>query len=115
MQKILLLEDDRNLNRGISFETEQFADIAVVHDPGWTAEAIGNVLDNGVKYAPAGTSISIRMSELVSYVMIEVEDEGPGIQAAVLAVAVAALQMILTCAASRNFRRMSLTDRIRYG
>lgn len=39
----------------------------------------------------------------------------PGIQAAVLAVAVAALQMILTCAVSRNFRRMSLTDRIRYG
>ena len=69
------------VDKNISIETEEFTDTAVVHDPGWTAEAIGNVLDNGVKYAPAGTSISIRVSELVSYVMIEVEDEGPGIPA----------------------------------
>uniref|UniRef100_UPI003AB6C9D1 sensor histidine kinase n=1 Tax=Massilistercora timonensis TaxID=2086584 RepID=UPI003AB6C9D1 len=69
------------IDKNISIETEEFADVAVVHDPGWTAEAIGNVLDNGVKYAPAGTCITIRVSELVSYVMIEVEDEGPGIPA----------------------------------
>ena len=69
------------IDKNISIETEEFTDVAVVHDPGWTAEAIGNVLDNGVKYAPAGTCISIRVSELVSYVMIEVEDEGPGIPA----------------------------------
>ena len=69
------------VDKNISIETEEFADIAVVHDPGWTAEAIGNVLDNGVKYASAGTCITIRVSELVSYVMIEVEDEGPGIPA----------------------------------
>lgn len=69
------------VDKNISIETEEFTDVAVVHDPGWTAEAIGNVLDNGVKYAPAGTCITIRVSELVSYVMIEVEDEGPGIPA----------------------------------
>ena len=69
------------VDKNISIETEEFTDVAVVHDPGWTAEAIGNVLDNGVKYAPAGTCITIRVSELVSYVMIEVEDEGPGILA----------------------------------
>ena len=69
------------VDKNISIETEECTDTAVVHDPGWTAEAIGNVLDNGVKYAPAGTCISIRVSELVSYVMIEVEDEGPGIPA----------------------------------
>nr|WP_243426088.1 HAMP domain-containing sensor histidine kinase [Mordavella massiliensis] len=69
------------VDKNISIETEEFTDVAVVHDPGWTAEAIGNVLDNGVKYAPVGTCITIRVSELVSYVMIEVEDEGPGIPA----------------------------------
>ena len=69
------------VDKNISIETEECTDTAVVHDPGWTAEAIGNVLDNGVKYAPAGTCISIRVSELASYVMIEVEDEGPGIPA----------------------------------
>ena len=69
------------VDKNISIETEEFTDVAVVHDPGWTAEAVGNVLDNGVKYAPAGTCITIRVSELISYVMIEVEDEGPGIPA----------------------------------
>lgn len=38
----------------------------------------------------------------------------PAFPAVVLAVAVATLQMILTYAVSRNFRRMSLIDRIRY-
>lgn len=67
------------LNKGIRIETEEFADIPVCHDSGWTAEAFGNVLDNGVKYAPPGTRIAIRVSEMVSFVMIEIEDEGPGI------------------------------------
>lgn len=38
----------------------------------------------------------------------------PLLPAVVLSVTVAALQLILTCAVSRNFRRMSLIDRIRY-
>ena len=49
------------VDKNISIETEEFTDTAVVHDPGWTAEAVGNVLDKRcVKYAPAGTCISIR-------------------------------------------------------
>lgn len=38
----------------------------------------------------------------------------PALPAVVLAVTVAVLQMVLTYAVSRNFRRMSLIDRIRY-
>lgn len=38
----------------------------------------------------------------------------PLFPAVILSVTVAALQLILTCAVSRNFRRMSLIDRIRY-
>lgn len=67
------------LHKGIRIETEAFVDVLIRHDPKWTAEAFANVLDNGVKYSPSGSRISIRVSEMVSYVMVEMEDEGPGI------------------------------------
>lgn len=69
------------MDKGIQIITEEFEDIALNHDSGWTAEAFTNVLDNGVKYAPFGSSIRIRVSEMVSFVMVEMEDEGPGITA----------------------------------
>ena len=35
--------------------------IAAEHDPRWTAEALENILDNGVKYTPQGGSIHIHV------------------------------------------------------
>lgn len=69
------------MEKGISVETQEFDDILICHDPGWTAEAFANVLDNGVKYAPSGTRITIRVTKMASLVMVEMEDEGPGIPA----------------------------------
>lgn len=69
------------MEKGISIETQEFDDILICHDPGWTAEAFANVLDNGVKYAPSGTRITIRVTKMASLVMVEMEDEGPGIPA----------------------------------
>ena len=67
------------LKKEILIETEEFPELVTRHDPKWTAEAFGNVLDNAVKYAPAGSRIRIQVSEMVSFVMVEIEDEGPGI------------------------------------
>ena len=69
------------MEKGISVETQEFDDILICHDPGWTAEAFANVLDNGVKYVPSGTRITIRVTKMASLVMVEMEDEGPGIPA----------------------------------
>lgn len=69
------------MEKGISIETQEFDDILICHDPGWTAEAFANVLDNGMKYAPSGTRITIRVTKMASLVMVEMEDEGPGIPA----------------------------------
>ena len=69
------------MEKGISIETQEFDDILICHDPGWTGEAFANVLDNGVKYAPSGTRITIRVTKMASLVMVEMEDEGPGIPA----------------------------------
>ena len=49
------------------------------YDRKWTAEALGNVVDNAVKYAPAGSRVKISVREFEFYVCIQVEDQGPGI------------------------------------
>ncbi|MDE5939014.1 MAG: HAMP domain-containing histidine kinase [Lachnospiraceae bacterium] len=48
-------------------------------DRHWTAEAISNLLDNAVKYSPAGSMITLRLHRFYSYISLEVEDEGIGI------------------------------------
>lgn len=63
----------------IEIEMEEFADIILFHDEKWTAEAFSNVLDNGVKYSPERSCITIRVKPQISYVLIEIADEGIGI------------------------------------
>lgn len=63
----------------IDISMEEFTDIRLPHDSRWTEEVIVNILDNAVKYSPSKTAITIRVSELLSYVMIEIQDQGIGI------------------------------------
>lgn len=65
--------------KNIEIEMSPFRDMELVHDNKWTAEAVSNVLDNAVKYSPEGSRIEIRVEPQISYVFIEVEDEGIGI------------------------------------
>lgn len=55
------------------------ADIMVQHEPKWTAEAIANILDNAVKYTPAGGHISITVRPWQLYTRIDISDTGIGI------------------------------------
>lgn len=48
-------------------------------DRNWTAEAIANLLDNAVKYSPAGSAITMRLHRFYSYISLEIEDKGIGI------------------------------------
>lgn len=66
-------------DKDIDLEMKDFKDIILSLDSRWTAEAFTNILDNGVKYSPAKTTIQIRVQPQVSHVLIEVEDEGIGI------------------------------------
>lgn len=49
-------------------------------DMKWTVEAVGNVLENAVKYSPEGTKIQIRVKAYESFACIEVKDCGIGIK-----------------------------------
>lgn len=54
-------------------------DLTVAHDSRWTGEALFNLLDNAVKYTPAGGSIQVAVREWEMYVKIDVTDTGRGI------------------------------------
>lgn len=54
-------------------------ELAVCHDARWMCEAFVNLLDNAVKYSPANSEIRIGIQRQVSFVRIEIADQGIGI------------------------------------
>ena len=65
--------------KGISVEVQCPDDLRVSHDSKWTAEALFNLLDNAVKYTPAGGKISVSVEQWEMYVKLDVSDTGKGI------------------------------------
>lgn len=53
--------------------------LTLKHDPKWTAEAIGNILNNAVKYTPEGGSIHILVRPWQFYTRIDISNTGIGI------------------------------------
>ena len=49
------------------------------YDRKGTAEALGNIVDNAIKYAPAGSRVGVSAREFEFYVCVQVKDQGPGI------------------------------------
>lgn len=66
--------------KSIMIEMEEFKEMELYFDPKWTQEVFINILDNAVKYSSTDTSIIIRVSEMISFILIEIEDEGIGIE-----------------------------------
>ena len=55
-------------------------ELQLPHDKKWTAEAIFNLLDNAVKYNPAGGKIRVEAVPQDMYTRIDVSDTGKGIR-----------------------------------
>ena len=54
-------------------------DAAAQFAPKWTAEAVCNLLDNAVKYTPAGGTVAVEVIPYPMFCCISVTDSGPGI------------------------------------
>lgn len=50
------------------------------YDRKWTEEAIGNLLDNAIKYSPAGSEVRVQVSDYEMFAAISVTDAGIGIR-----------------------------------
>ena len=50
-----------------------------VFDAKWTEEAVCNLLDNGVKYTPAGGRVTVSSRDFELFSVIRISDTGPGI------------------------------------
>lgn len=63
----------------LQFSVSSPETLTLPHDRRWTAEALANLLDNAVKYTPAGGRIALRVADWESQVKIDVSDTGCGI------------------------------------
>lgn len=59
--------------------TASETDSTAYFDPKWTAEAIGNLIDNAIKYTPAGGAVRLSVQEFSMFCAVTVADTGPGI------------------------------------
>jgi signal transduction histidine kinase len=70
-------------SHGISLSLKIGRDMpAITGDPSLLFEAIGNLVDNAIKYTPAGGRVTVRTYTTDHRLGIEVSDTGPGIAAA---------------------------------
>jgi two-component system sensor histidine kinase BaeS len=66
--------------KGLTWETNIAPDLPVARmDPDRMAQAIGNILSNAIKFTPAAGKVSISIHSADSQLVIQVEDNGPGI------------------------------------
>lgn len=58
---------------------EELESLKLPHDKKWLCEAFINLLENAIKYSPRGKHVTIRMAKRITFLRIEIEDEGIGI------------------------------------
>jgi signal transduction histidine kinase len=65
--------------RNISIAVSDFRDVTLYHDKKWTIEAIGNILENAVKYSHEDSEIAVSVEPLQQHTKIAITNKGEGI------------------------------------
>jgi len=68
-------------HKGVSFNLKAAGPALVMADRSRTAQVLDNLLDNALRYAPAGSSISLSLEDQTDSVRCSVKDSGVGIPA----------------------------------
>mgnify|MGYP004691994521 CR=1 FL=1 len=55
-------------------------DLHVICDRKWTLEALGNIVDNAIKYTPCGGTVQIKVEQYSFFGKIDIIDDGIGIE-----------------------------------
>ena len=77
----LLAEKDQQESPEIKLisQTIEESGESALYDQKWTSEALSNILDNAIKYSPAGSNIRMTVESTPMFTKIRVQDEGNGI------------------------------------
>lgn len=67
--------------KGQSLNSESAGPLPIEGNADLLAQAVANLLDNAIKYAPSGAKIMVRANKNAEGIRLEVEDNGPGIPA----------------------------------
>jgi two-component system, OmpR family, phosphate regulon sensor histidine kinase PhoR len=79
IEEVKLFAVDRNI--AIRVEAELEPDQKVEADPDYILQVFINLLENSLKYGNPGGSVMIRLMDLEEKILVEIEDDGPGIDA----------------------------------
>ncbi len=64
--------------KGVSFSVGEVPRLTAFFDRKWTLEALANIVDNALKYTPAGGSVKVEVMEYEMFVRIDIRDTGIG-------------------------------------
>lgn len=78
LEDVAQQEEQAAQEKGIALRVRPF-DGAAAFDPRWTSEALGNVVNNAVKYTPVGGTVTLCAQMLDGFCRVDVADSGPGI------------------------------------
>ena len=65
--------------KGVTLTLSDPSPLTAHFDLKWTSEAIGNIIDNAVKYTPQGGFVKVSAKKYEMFVRIDIEDSGIGI------------------------------------
>lgn len=71
--------EQKAADKGVTLEIQDAGGVEAWFDPGWTEEALFNMVDNAVKYTPPGGRVRLRAAPSPSFACIDVEDSGMGV------------------------------------
>lgn len=70
------------LDKGIELELDSPPACSAVVDPQATVSLLDNLLDNAVRYVPAGGRVQVRLRAAEDAIILQVLDDGPGVRPA---------------------------------